>query len=387
MQQLMQEFYTKKDKKPRVPKFGTNPNPKKKKSRDPTMPTFTVEEMMKTVDTEEGINMDYDFGQLARKEPTYIGGEISGTGGQRSQKKKTAKKKQTFGTKRMKANFGKSFGANSKSKKKGVKISNPYGEVRQKPKPRAKPKPEPEQDLSFDNPFENRFDRTSSVDKKKQATMKNAEFMMMMSDINDYKQKIANNDDINKFERFLHGDMEPPRDDEYSADEGEHVDMKDAIKYMTREERQEYLNQKKMRRKKKFEDEMKKKNSFKPKINKKSKAIDQNRTKNMKFKRHDLLFGLNTVLKQREEQLKEVIETERFLKYAQEELNECTFHPRINRGGNNTVNEGSIAERTRAFMEKKKMRQEDYNRQKKINEVRNCTFTPQINRGVRGRKF
>lgn len=376
----MQEFYTKKDKKPRVPKFGTNVSvPKKKKSRDPTMPTFTVEEMMKTVDTDEGINMDYDFGNLGtgRKEPAYMGRETSGTGGQRSHRKKPAKKKQTFGTRKMKATFGKSLGGHSKSKKKGVKIANPYGEVRQKQKPKVK----------FENPFENKFDLESNIEQKKRETMKNAEFLMMKSDLNDYKQKVTNNDDINKFQQFLRGDMEEDFEEEHSQDEANQVDMKDAIKYMTREERQEYLNQKKQRRKKKFEDEMKKKNSFQPKINKKSKAIDQNRTKNMKFKRHDLLFGLNTVLKQREEQLKEVIETERFLKYAQEELNECTFHPRINRNGPNTVNEGSIAERTRAFLEKKKMRQEDHERQKKLNEVRDCTFTPQINRGVKSRKF
>lgn len=374
----MQEFYSKKDKKPRVPKFNNNLAPKTTKKKDPTMPTFTVEEMMKTVNTSEGVHVDYNFGNV-KKEAPYVG-DISGTGGQRSKKKSVSKKKESYNTKKMKAKFGKTFGnsSQSKSKKSGLKVTNPYGEVRKKSK----------------NEKPDKFDRTGSVEKK-QATLKNAEFMMMMSDINDYKQKIANNDDINKFEEFLKGDVVEEEDEEglgesaYSDGQSHlrGMNMKDAIKYMTREERQEYLKQIKQKKKKRFEDELKKQNSFKPKINKKSKAIDGNRTKNMKFKRHDLLFGLNTVLKQREEQLKEVIEAERFMKYAQEELNECTFHPKINRGGNTTINEGSIAQRTKAFMEKKRMKEEEHLRIKEMNEVKDCTFTPKINQGIKGKRF
>lgn len=369
----MNEFYSKKDKKPRVPKFGTNPIPqKKKKSKGPTLPTFTVEEMMKTVNTTEGVDVDIDMGSLGntRRGSSFGGNELSGTGGQKTKRKVKTSRKDSFGSKKMKADFGKTFKSKTKQK-----IDNPYGEVRKK------------KEVVFSNEFE----ESSSIDKKAN-TMKNAEFMMMRSDLNDYKMKVSNNDDINKFQQFLRGDMEEVEeegygDSQYNDSQGPQVDMKDAIKYMTREERQEYLKQKKLKRKKKFEDEMKKKNSFKPKINKKSKAIDNNRTKNMKFKRHDLLFGLNTVLKQREEQLKEVIEAERFMKYAQEELNECTFHPRINRVGPNTVNEGSIAERTRAFMEKKRRKQESHQRMKQLNEVRDCTFTPKINHNTKKRKF
>ena len=383
MQQLMNEFYSKKDKKPRVPKFGTNPETSRKRQKTPTRPTFTVEEMMKTVNTNEGVNLDYDFGTTtsSRKESNYMTGELGGgTGGQRTKRKGRAKqgKKDNFGKKKMKATFGKSFGINSKSKSKNLKVKNPYGEIRKKQK----------------EVFNDDFDEPDYTEKKK-STLKNAEFMMMMSDIKDYKEKVHNQDDINKFEEFLNEGRENPIDlnpgygDDLYLNEPEEpqVDMKDAIKYMTREERQEYLKQKKLKRKKKFEDEMKKKNSFKPKINKKSKAIDGNRTKHVKFSRHELLFGLNTVLKQREEQLKELVEAEKFMKYAKEELNECTFHPRINRGGPATINEGSIAERSKALMEKKRRRIEDHQRMKPMNETKDCTFTPKINHGVKRRKI
>jgi hypothetical protein len=383
----MNEFYSKKDKKPRVPKFGTNSLPKKKKSKGPTLPTFTVEEMMKTVNTSEGVDVDIDFGSLSntRRTSNFGVNHVSDTGGQRTKRKsnqgfKSNNSKKSFGSRKMKATFGKSLGGGG-SKTSRDQMTSPYGNVRKKKKEKMN-----DNQIMFDN----RFDRASSLEKKDK-TIKNAEFMMMRSDLNDYKQKVSNNDDINKFQQFLKGDMEgveEEEDSEYMSENGmPQMDMKDAIKYMTREERQEYLKQKKLKRKKKFEDEMKKKNSFKPKINKKSKAIDNNRTKNMRFKRHDLLFGLNTVLKQREEQLKEVIEAERFMKYAQEELNECTFHPRINRMGPSTVNEGSIAERTKAFMEKKKRKQMNHDRIKKINETKDCTFTPKINQGIKGKKF
>ena len=368
MQQLMNEFYSKKDKKPRVPKLSNNLGGARKRGKDPTMPTFTVEEMMKTVNTDEGVHINYDFG--GPKEPMYVGGDISGTGGQKSKKPKTAKKKKRdFGAQKRKAKFGKTFGSTTK----GVSRKRPSTNAQTSRKSR-------------EEPTLPQLNRTRSIDKKKD-TMRNAEFMMMKSDLNDYKRKISNNQDINRFEEFLRGDMEgepetPFGDDRYLTNEPPEpeVDMKDAIKYMTREERQEYLNQKKLLKKKRFEDEMKKQNSFQPKINKKSKAIDQNRTKNMKFKRHDLLFGLNTVLKQREEHLKEVIEAERFMKYAQDELNECTFHPRINRGGPVTMSEGTIADRSRAFMEKKRRKQMEHDRVREMNEVKDCTFTPQINK-------
>ena len=232
---------------------------------------------MKTVNTNEGVNLDYDFGtmQSGRKDSKYMTGEIGGTGGQRTKRKGKSGKKDNFGKKKMKATFGKSFGANSKSKSKNLKVKNPYGEIRKKQK----------------ETFNDDFEEPDYTERKK-STLKNAEFMMMMSDIKDYKQKVHNQDDINKFEEFLNEGREVPvkldtgyGDDLYleGGPEDSQVDMKDAIKYMTREERQEYLKQKKLKRKKKFEDEMKKKIRLNQKLTKKVKPLMEIEQKMLSF--------------------------------------------------------------------------------------------------------
>ena len=340
MQQLMQEFYSKKDKKPRVPRFGSNK--KKKRSTEPSLPTFTVEQMMKTVNAEEDItNPDYDFRSIAANKRASKNNQTSGTGGQK----------------------------------------NPHRG--KKPRKRAKAKKK----MDFGGSLQRNTRKTRGSN-----NLKDPEFLMMRSDVNDYKRRATNNEDITRFERFLHDgeeeeDIEVGYEHETRKKEAfinerpdlSKMQMKDAMKYMTREERDEYLAEKKRIKKEKFEEEQRKINSFKPKINFKSKQMDNNRTRHMKMNRHELLFGLNKVLKHREIQLKEIVEAEKFMKYAQEELNECTFRPKINQGGTGTINEGSIAQRTQAFMERKKRRVEEHKKLNEMNEVKDCTFNPKIN--------
>ena len=351
MQQLMQEFYSQKDKKPHVPRLGK----KKTNIKEPSLPTFTVEEMMKTVNTHEHmVNPEYDFRSTIEKKKDK--GQTSGTGGQRN--------------------------------KKTNKYSGGYGKGRISSYGTANKRPEKVKKFNGKGKANGNKGQTENTNNKRKSTVKDPEFLMMMSDINDYKNKVSNNDDLDRFEEFLNEENEERReketygDDIYLTDNKpdlKNMDMKEAIKYMTREERAEYLAEKKKRKKLKREEELAKQMSFKPKINPKSKMIDNNRTRHMKIDRNQLLFGLNTVLKHREEQLKEIVEAEKFMKYAQEELNECTFHPKINRGGPVSVHEGSIAQRTKAFMNKKRLKEEQHKRLTEMNEVRHCTFAPRIN--------
>ena len=244
---------------------------------------------------------------------------------------------------------------------------------------------------------ENRRNRGNNVSKKSNKTIQkpkidtsDPDFLTMLADINDYKKKLSNNNDILKFENYLN---QSDSEDELAASnyvapvpkpDLTKMDMKDAMKYMTKEERQAYLSKKQKRKKKKFEKEINKHNKFKPKINLKSKAIDNNRTKHMKFHRHDLLHGLGIVLKQREDQLREIIQAEQSVN--QNEWGECTFKPRLNRTGPCITSFGSIADRTKALMQRKQAKKEKQKKLQEMDEVKDCTFTPKINYKIHGGK-
>ena len=137
------------------------------------------------------------------------------------------------------------------------------------------------------------------------------------------------------------------------------------------------LKRKKGKKKEKQEEELKKTLSFKPKINPKSKNIDSKRTKGSKSDRAHMLHDMQKVLAYRERQLKEIVDTENFLKYGQEEVKNCTFTPQINKK-RPMKNVSSIQERTEAFLKRKKQKEEEAKKIREMQEVKGCTFQPRL---------
>jgi hypothetical protein len=230
---------------------------------------------------------------------------------------------------------------------------------------------------------------------RKRGDSRKSELLMMKSDLKDYKHDVEDYDDIQRFEEFLNegqsGEEEPEDefggygDDKYlneASDEKnyESMDMTREIGNMTKEERTEYLNYKKQKKKEKKEEEERLKNSFKPKINKKSKNIDSKRMRGMQGSRGEMLFGLKKVLDYREQQLKEIVEAEKFMKFGKEELMNCTFRPKVNNKINSRITRSSIQERAEAYNQRKRMRELQRQREREQEEVLGCTFRPKINK-------
>lgn len=363
MEQMMNQFY-KKEKKPRPPKF--------RKDSKPKVQTFTMEEMMATLgDSNDillsGTGLD-DFNPTSK---TKKGNKkyVSNTGGQRM----TSNNKP-----RTKA-------------KPAPRRARPAPKKRQNPKSRS-PKPafppiNSDQSPSFDSSsFERLSNPDSHIDPYRDSGVQ-TELAKMRAELKKARNDAELSPPANKLDHIMNDGIKLPRAEEVKRQiereetqkKNDEVNMKEAIKYMTREERAEYLAEKRRKKRKRREKEEKKKNSFQPRINKKSKKIDRQRMQNFKFKRHDMLFGLGTVLKQREEQLKEMVQAEQFMKFANTELKECTFHPKINQTGNSNFNGGSIAERSKAYMAKKRAKIVEQQRQKEIEEMSKCTFEPKLN--------
>jgi hypothetical protein len=117
--------------------------------------------------------------------------------------------------------------------------------------------------------------------------------------------------------------------------------------------------------------------SFKPKINKKSALIDRLRMGNGGYPRYESLHGLDEVLKQREQQLKELIEQERFEKFEKQELENCTFKPKINSSYSMREAPGvSLADRNQHWTERKKEKIESIAKNVEKEEMKDCTFKP-----------
>ena len=327
---------------------------------------------------------------------------------------------------------GKSGRAREPKKKRGLTLSEMYDTVQQEPSSRssgtngelAQSSPFYTQNLSRAykrnrSPADDRkvtFDlpRTSNFRKKPKVFTDNdvvddilggrrrgnslkTELLMMKSDLQDYKQEAGDYEDLNRFEHILR-ETNPNREEEEQEEEGygdamyltedserdyESMNMSQQIKHMSKEERDEYLEYKRAKKKEKWEREQRKIASFKPKINHRSKKIDQNRTKGRKVDRGQMLFGLKKVLKYREQQLKEIVETEKFMRYGRKEMLNCTFRPKINRKTTYNVKRPSIQERAQAFNQRKKQREQQRKREREQEEVAGCTFRPKINRRLR----
>jgi hypothetical protein len=347
MQSMMQNFYKKPKKNT---KKGYNPRSKgstKKKK------TLTMDEMYKTIDQDSssqssGTNSDF------RGTSSFYSQNMDKVYGKR--KNTSDEKRVTFDVPRN-SNFG---------KKKRV------------------------------------FTDTDVVDdilgnRKRGNTLK-SEILMMKSDLNDYKQEVVDYDDINRFEEFLK-ETEPQEEEEEEEEEVyeedyhtepdridyDSMDMTREMQYMTKEERTEYFNYKKQKKKEKWEEEQRRIASFKPKINKKSKKIDTNRMKGHKVDRNQMLFGLKKVLDYRGQQLKEIVEAEKFMKFGKEEMMNCTFRPKVNKKKNRMVHRSSIQERAEAHNLRKKQRELQRQKERELEEVAGCTFRPRINRKRRKR--
>lgn len=154
------------------------------------------------------------------------------------------------------------------------------------------------------------------------------------------------------------------------------------VEDMTWEERNKYLADKKKRKKQEREKEVFREATFKPKINSMSKTIDLQRTRGVVvgMKRTNMLHGLKKVLQKREEQLREIVKTEEFLRRGKKEMEECTFKPKVNTKKNRKVHRASLAERTQQFMMKKKKREEEAKKRREQEEIEGCTFQPKVNR-------
>lgn len=370
----MNQFY-KKEKKPRVPKYRKEPNKK--------VQTFTMEEMMATIgDSDDILLSGTGLEGLKRpvprhaKDPTKY---TSNTGGQRQtpNSKPKTRNKRTFN---VQANKRSRMNANNAKQRGSPK------------RPRAKKSDN--KNHSWDSSSFERVSQGDPVVDNYQDSGVQTELDKMRSDLKQVRregspQENRGNPDPNSngLDNIMNDGVRLPKAHEVKRrveleerqEVRNEVNMKEAIKYMTREERAEYIAAKRRRKRARLDKEERKKNCFKPKINKKSKRIDRDRMQDFKFKRHDMLFGLGTVLKQRQEQLTEMVEAENFMRFAQEELKECTFKPRINQTGHSNFNGGSIADRSKAFMAKKRMRLEEQQKMREMDELKNCTFEPKTN--------
>ena len=349
MKLMMQNYYKKPKKNS---KSGYNPRPKESKKKKKTL---TMNEMYKTID------------QDSSSQSSGTNSDFRGTSSFYSQNmdKIYGKRKNTHDDKRVTFDIPKSSNFN---KKKRV------------------------------------FTDTNVVDdilgNRRRGNSLKSEILMMKSDLLDYKQEVVDYDDINRFEEFLK-ETEPVKevqeyDEEDDIYEGhyhtepdridyESMDMTKEIQYMSKEERDDYFNYKKQQKKQKWEEEQRRIASFKPKINKRSKKIDTNRMKGNKVDRNQMLFGLKKVLDYRGEQLKEIVEAEKFMKFGKEEMMNCTFRPKVNKKKNRMVHRSSIQERAEAHNLRKKQRELQRQKEKQMEEVAGCTFRPKINRRRRKR--
>ena len=375
MEQMMNQFY-KKEKKPRVPKFRKEPSKK--------VQTFTMDEMMATIGDSDDILLSgtglEEFKPPNPRRPKPNPKYTSNTGGQRQTPNRNPKtgNKRTFN---VQANKRSRMNANNAKRLKSPKRYTPNKKS----------------DNKHQSGHSSSFERVSQGDShgdQYQDSGVQTELDKMRADLKQVRREASPRENLggrdpnsNGLDNIMNDGVPLPKahevkrrvDFEEKEEVRKEVNMKEAIKYMTREERAEYIASKRRRKRAKLEKEERKKNCFKPKINKKSKRIDKERMQDFKFKRHDMLFGLGTVLKQREEQLREMVEAENFMRFAQDELKECTFKPRINQTGHSNFNGGSIADRSKAFMAKKKMRLEEQQKIREMDELRNCTFEPKTN--------
>jgi hypothetical protein len=120
--------------------------------------------------------------------------------------------------------------------------------------------------------------------------------------------------------------------------------------------------------------------SFRPKINKNSKHIDQIRNSERYVPRFETLHKLDAEIKQREQDLKEIVQYERYEKFQKEEDANCTFTPKINSSYTigNSEPKLSISERNKLWIEKKKEKIQSMAVVAKQDEVKGCTFKPKL---------
>ena len=148
------------------------------------------------------------------------------------------------------------------------------------------------------------------------------------------------------------------------------------------DDRNKHFDERRKAKQKRLEEEMKKTCSFKPQINKKSAIIDRHRNNSPnKVPRQENLYGLNAVLQGRKEELKEIVDMERYEKYGVEENKECTFKPKINSAKLPIdLSDKDISQRHEAWERKKKEKLQKIIEANKEKELLGCTFKPNFNK-------
>jgi len=119
--------------------------------------------------------------------------------------------------------------------------------------------------------------------------------------------------------------------------------------------------------------------TFKPELNKKSVLLDQKRMRGIDNPRYENLYELDAVLKMREQELKNMVIEERLEKFEREELQNCTFKPKINQSMV-PVEYGheSIPERQLMWKKKKDDRLAQQRVLSQVSELLDCTFQPSL---------
>ena len=149
----------------------------------------------------------------------------------------------------------------------------------------------------------------------------------------------------------------------------------------TMEDREKHFAERRKAKKKALNKELKKKFCFKPKINKKSERIDKERNELPdNLPRYEVLHELNYVLKDRENELRNIMEEELYEDYMEKEGKECTFKPKINPKSQKINSNGlDVSERNKLWDERKKAKIERIKEKERDKDLRGCTFKPKIN--------
>ena len=173
----------------------------------------------------------------------------------------------------------------------------------------------------------------------------------------------ANRDDGLKKKKKLKGKMKLP----------EHL--------KTMADRERHFAERRQAKKKLLNKELKKKFCFRPKINKKSEKIDKERNELPdSLPRYEVLHELNYVLKDREVELRNIMEEELYEDYMEKEGKECTFKPKINPKSQKINSNGlDISERNKLWNERKQAKINRIKEKERDKDLRGCTFRPKIN--------
>ena len=125
---------------------------------------------------------------------------------------------------------------------------------------------------------------------------------------------------------------------------------------------------------------------FKPELNKKSVLLDQKRMRGIDNPRYENLYELDAILKMREQELKQLVMEERMERYERDELQNCTFKPRINPNiAPAEYGYETIPERQLMWKKKKEDKIAQQRVLSQVSELLDCTFQPSLEKKANNR--